>query len=416
MKASTADIREAPGEPRPPSLVYIIGTYPSLTTTFIDREITALRELGAGVRVISVRRTTGALSPSQRALQKGVVYLLPAAKLSVAASHLRFALVKPAAYFGTLLYLVTRRHPSLKARLRTVAHFAAGVYAAHLLSGQRCDHVHAHFADRAATLALVASRLLGVPYSVTAHANDIYVSPVLLPEKIANARFATTCTRYNQEHLARLSGGVGGKVSLVYHGLDLSAFQPDAGARAGKPVILAVGQLKEKKGLGYLIRACRALKDRGHEFECEIVGEGPLRSELEALVRQLSLESTVRLSGALPHPEVVLKYQRAHVFALPCVVAGDGDRDGIPNVLLEAMAMGLPVVSTPVSGIPEVVEDGVNGFLVPPGDEVALADALARLLDDPAARRQLGERGRERVAAEFDAERNARRLLLQFAA
>lgn len=397
------------------NLVYIIGTYPSLTTTFIDREIASLKRLGATVRVVSVRQPSGTLSPEQLDLRRGVLYLLPAPIWAVVRAQAHFALSRPQAYFGMLLYLITRHHTSVKSRFMTAAHFASGVYTAYLLDGYPCDHIHAHFMDRAATLAMVVSRLRAIPFSITAHANDIYLNPVLIPEKLSEAKFVATCTSYNLFHLSRFApGDSANKLTRIYHGLEISKYQPIHRDTPNTPVLLAVGQLKEKKGFAFLLEACRILKDRGYIYKCEIVGDGPLRSQLEAQLRQLSLEDTVMLSGALPHQEVIRRYRQSHVFVLPCVVAGDGDRDGIPNVILEAMAMELPVVSTDHSGIPEVLEDGVNGLMVPPGDYVALADALAGLLEHRDLRKRMGERGREMVAKDFDADRNTRHLLSEF--
>jgi len=396
-------------------VAYIIGTHPSLTTTFIAREVVLLQEWGVHLQVLSIRRPSGQLSPELKALERGVVYLLPVRILSFLAGHLRFAVQRPGSYFGTLFYLLTRPHPNLKARFKTFLHFGEAVCAAYLLGHFRCDRIHAHFVDRAATVALVASRLLQVPYSVTAHAGDIYVAPVLLREKLSGATFVATCSAYNKTHLSRLAKGeFNGKVKCIYHGLNVSHYQPESCAPQGKPVVMAVGQLKERKGFAYLLQACRLLKDRGYDFECQIVGEGPLRETLEAQIRQLSLEDTVVLCGALPHQEVLERYKRASIFALPCILGADGDRDGIPNVILEAMAMELPVVSTRHSGIPEVTEDGVNGLLVPPADAAALAKALGKLLDDPDSRRQLGRRGRQTVIQNFDLEQNVKRLLAEF--
>ena len=398
-------------------LVYIIGTYPLLTTTFIDREVNFLRQWGASLQVVSIRRPSGPLSPDQEALQAGVIYLLPVSWLSFIAGHLRFALLRPRAYLRALTYLLTRPHPNLKSRWMTFLHFAEGVYATHRLRGTPCDHIHAHFVDRAATVALVASRLLSVPYSVTAHANDIYVNPVLLPEKLSGARFIATCTGYNKAHLSRQGqGNFNGKLKCIYHGLDVDRYRPEPCAPPGKPVLMAVGQLKEKKGFAYLIEACRLLTDRGCDLECQIVGEGPLREALQAQIRELALKDTVILCGALPHPEVVDRLRRSTIFVLPCVTSANGDRDGIPNVILEAMAMQLPVVSTRHSGIPEVVEDGVNGVLVPPADAAALADALARLLDDPDSGRRFGRNGRQTVVEKFSVEQNVKHLLAEFTA
>jgi len=170
------------------------------------------------------------------------------------------------------------------------------------------------------------------------------------------------------------------------------------------------------RGFGHLLEACRILAERGIAFECQIVGDGPLRDVLAARILRLDLGSRVSLLGALPHETVLDRYREATVFALPCVTGPDGDRDGIPNVILEAMAMGLPVVSTRHSGIPEAVEDGASGLLVPPGDEEALAQALVRLIDDPPLRERLGRRGRERVRELFDVDANAMMLLAEVVA
>jgi glycosyltransferase involved in cell wall biosynthesis len=396
-------------------LAYIIGTYPSLTTTFIDREIRVLRSEGVQLQVVAVRRPRSDISAEQRELQRGVRYLLPASPPEVAIAHLRFVLLQPLAYTATLLYLLTRRHPSARAWLMTLIHFAMGVYAADLLRHERPDQIHAHFVDRSATVALVAGRLLGVPYSVTAHANDIYVAPVLLPEKLAGARFVATCTGYNRAHLARIGGrALEPRLRRIYHGLELGRYRPNGGPPPGTPVVLAVGQLKEKKGFGHLVAAMALLRGRGLDVTCRIVGEGPLRPQLEAQILRLGLEGVVTLSGALPHEDVIAAYHGATIFVLPCVTGGDGDRDGIPNVILEAMAVGLPVVSTDHSGIPEAVRDGVTGLLVPSAETAALADAIGRLLIDPDLRRRIGAQAREAVAEQFDAERNVRLLLDEF--
>src|SRR5512135_3176317 len=218
------------------TLVYIIGTYPSLTTTFIDREIEFLRRMGVNLQVVSIRRPSSRLSPEQMELQRDVTYLLPVSKLAFMLGHLRFAVRRPRVYFGTLAYLLTRPHPSLGVRFKTLMHFGEGIYAAHVLRRFALVHLHAHFVDRAATVALIASRLLNVPYSVTAHANDIYVNPVLLPEKLSEASFVATCTGYNQAHLAHAGNGdISRKVKCIYHGLDMNGYQPGSNTQQARP-------------------------------------------------------------------------------------------------------------------------------------------------------------------------------------
>ena len=396
-------------------VAYVIGTYPLLTTTFIDREIMLLRQRGVTVDVFSIRRTSRTLSPEQKALQDKVTYLLPVSPLLLLLAHLYFAVRRPAAYWKVFVYLLTRPHPSLKARLKTVLHFGEGVYAAYLMRERSYDQIHAHFVDRATTVALIASRLLDIPYSATAHANDIYVDPVLLPEKVAEAKFVATCTHYNKVHLETvLRPEQQDKVRCIYHGLDMSRYEPQEDTAADRPLLLSVGQLKDKKGFAYLLEACRRLRDWGYDFQCRIVGEGPLRAELEDQIRQLGLQEVVSLCGALAHAEVIEKYRQATIFVLPCILSADGDRDGIPNVILEAMAMELPVVSTRHSGIPEVVHHGHNGLLVPPAEAEPLAEALARLLDEPESRLKYGMKGRETIIEAFTVESNVDKLLREF--
>jgi glycosyltransferase involved in cell wall biosynthesis len=298
----------------------------------------------------------------------------------------------------------------------TVLHFAEGGYAAHLLRKESINHLHAHFADRAATVALVAGRLLGIPYSLGIHAGeDIFVHPVLLPEKFSEAKFIISCTQYNLDYLKQLGlPDLDKKAICIHHGLDIQKYPP-ASQQHKPPMLLSVGRLVEKKGLEYLIKACRQLKDEGREFVCHIVGPGHERQKLETLAAELGLQDTVKFLGALPHDQVVHEYDQATIFALPCIQGNDGSLDGIPNVIPEAMAMQLPVVSTPVSAIPELVENQVNGLLVPPRDEKALAAALACLLDDPSLRARLGETGRQTVTERFNVEQNVHAVYQVFA-
>jgi len=393
-------------------LVYIIGTYPSLTTTFIDREIRALRGWGVEVQVVSIRRGQNQVSAEQEMLREGVIYLLPVSPFKLLMANLYFILFAPLRYFGTLLYLITRPHRSLKSRLMTFLHFFEGVDAAYVLRSHIFHDIHAHFVDRAATVAMAASRLLGRPYSVTAHARDIYVDPVILPEKLAGARFVATCTAYNKSHLSSIINDAN-KIRCIYHGMDVERYQPKPRAE-GKTLVLSVGQLKEKKGFPYLFEACQLLKEQGYDFKCEIIGEGPLHNSLQTEIERLGLKDTVVLLGAQAHQNVIRKYEEAQVFVLPAVPGSDGDRDGIPNVILEALAMELPVISTQHSGIPEVIESGVNGLLVPVEDANSLAKAIAEVLDNPTLGRSFGERGRKKVMEGFSIDANVGKLLNEF--
>lgn len=396
-------------------LVYIIGRYPELTTTFIEREISVLRQLGnVEIQPVSIRYpfTPGTLSPEHQEIRQDTLYLLPQrlSKFNVWAfilGNLRFIFLRPLVYFGTLLYLLRGEHPHLKARLKTILHFWQGVYAAHVLRHQDFDHLHAHFIDRAVVVALVVGRLLNKPYSLTAHASSIFRERILIREKIVNARFMVTVSRYNKAHFLNTYPGLDPeKIHVLHPWVDPSRFilrqAQDRPAHA-RLHILSVGRLVEKKGHSYLIEACHLLKKQGLDFECRVVGEGPLKRELAERIAQYDLGDRVGLMGGQPQSQVLgLLASWADVFALPCVIAQDGDRDGIPVSLAEAMAMELPVISTDIVGISELVQPG-TGILVPPRDPLALAEALRTIhAASPSARGEMGRRGRAVVDAEFN--------------
>lgn len=397
-------------------VTYLLLAYPKLTITFVDREIMILRNLGVNVQICALEKRDGLLSGYQQALKNEVMYLFPASPWAKVKAHLRWLLHRPVRYLSTLIYLLTREHPTFPSHWRTLRHFNQGIYAADRLREQRTDHLHAHFLNQSATIALIASRMLDIPYSVTAHASgELFINPMMLREKMSQAKFVATCTRYNQEYIGVSQGEeIKRKVRVIYHGLDANLYRRRQMPNTARPMILSVGQLRERKGYRYLVEACGLLKQRGLDFECRIIGEGPERAPLESLIERLGLHNHVRLCGAMPQEEVIREYERASIFTLPAVLSKDGDRDGIPNVVLEAMSMEVPVVSTWHSGLPEVIEDGRNGLLVAPEDTEALARALSWLLNHPEQRVQLGHAGRETVQEKFDPERNARQLLTAF--
>ena len=414
-RGSAAAAERSDGSPGSARVTYVIGTYPLLTTTFIDREILLLRSWSLDVDVISLRPPRPGLSPEQLALVETTGYARPAAPLDLIRRNVRFLVRRPQRYLGTFARLVARHGQSLRQRARTAGHFVLGVHVAGMIAETGSTRrIHAHFIDRAATVAYVAARLLDVPYSVTAHASDIYIAPVLLDLKMEGADFVATCTRYNVDHLATTVPRASDRLVLNYHGLDLQRYAPATPAEEGVPTLVAVGQLRPKKGFVHLVEACHLLRLRGTDVRVEIIGAGPQQAELEQQIHKLGLDDVVTLRGALPHGEVIEAYERASAFVLPCVVGDDGDRDGIPNVILEAMAMQLPVVSTRHSGIPEAVEHGTTGLLVPPSDAAALATALEWVIDDPATARQMGRRGRRVITERFDLETNVRTMYDRF--
>ena len=306
-----------------------------------------------------------------------------------AARHARLLRAAPLRYGATLAFALGRGRRGLRDFIR------AGWLAVQLRE-DGVEHLHSHFISAPADIAELVSRLSALPFSISAHAKDIYLSdPADLQRKLLAARFTVTGSEVNRQVLATIAPRA--PVHRMYHGVDHALFHPTLRAPAPDvPLIVSVGRLRAKKGLDNLIDACALLRRRGQAFACEIVGYGEEQARLQAQIDRLGLAGQVRLLGKLAREQVISRYAHAAAYVQPSRIAADGDRDGIPNVLLEAMAMGLPVVATRVSGIPELVGDGFNGLLVQADEPAALADAITRLLKQPALCADLGCRARDR--------------------
>jgi len=277
---------------------------------------------------------------------------------------------------------------------------------------QGITHLHAHFGTIATTVARLAARFAGITYSFTAHAKDIFHRDVVaseLRDKLRDAAAVITVSNFNAQHLRDTFGESAARLYRVYNGLDLQKF-PFSPPAERLPRIVSVGRLVEKKGFATLIQACACLDRRGCPFDCDIIGAGELEAQLQALIRSLGLEQRVRLLGPRPQPDVIQHIRRAAVLAAPCLLAKDGNRDGLPTVLLEAMALGTPCVSTDVTGIPEIVHHDKTGLLVPQRDPERLAEAIERLLQDEPLRLRLARHARRLVEADFDICINAAQL------
>ncbi len=400
---------------RRPRLAYFVNLFPNLIETMIYREVGALRAMGWEIVTFSVRRPPRAeVSREAWPFFEGTHYILPMSAWRMAARHLAAMTRRPLRYWTTLVRCLVGGHGRFRDRARSAAHFAEAIAVLPEVRRARVAHLHAHWATGPATIAMVLARMLDLPFSFTAHAYDIWREQLLLGEKLRAAAFTVTCTEHNRRHLIDTYGVAPERVVTVHHGVDAARFVPVERPRERVPRIVSVGRLVEQKGFDRLVRACRRLADAGVAFTCEIIGDGPLEKRLAALVAELGLDGRVTLAGRLFQEEVVARYASADVFALFCVPASDQDRDGIPNVLIEAMASELPVVSTRFSGVPELVVDGETGILVEPDDEAAQAEALRRLLADAALRRRMGRAGRARVLEGFTTEGSAARLAAVF--
>ena len=398
------------------ALGVLVKTFPKISETFILSELLGLERAGFDLTIFSLQRPTDAISqPAMSRLRARIVYLSEEAPTPArrVARHVAAALRSPAASASAWNDVAL---PSNGLAARDID---TALALAEALREFAVPHLHSHFIDRTGAIGQMAARFAGIGCSLSAHAKDIYLAhPAALRRRLARARFTTTCTEYNRAALAAVAPP-GTSLHRIYHGVDAARFQSlpalaaNAAGRDDRPVLrlLAVGRLRPKKGFATLLQACALLRDRGIAARCEIVGYGEQREQLESMIAELALDGRVELRGKMSHRDLIEVYRQADVFVAPCEIAADGDRDGIPNVLLEAMSMRLAVVSTPVSGIPEILRDGFNGLLVPPCDAGMLASALQSLAADSMLRYRLGREARRSVLEQFGEESNLQSLV-----
>jgi glycosyltransferase involved in cell wall biosynthesis len=390
-----------------PALGMILKGYPRISETFISNEILELERLGFKIHIFSMRRPRESFTHKSVAKICAKVDYLPETMLRhlprLMLHNFRLAARIPRVYWRAVKVALRRFARTRKSA--TLKHLLQGGYLVdRLLPQSRVVHLHAHFAHSPTSVAMFASRLSGLDFSFTAHAKDIYTShPGQLREKIALARFVVTCTGYNRKFLASLANGHITPLYRVYHGIDTTLFVNQVAGRVPQTPyrILTVARMTPKKGLPDVFAAIGALAKRGFAVEHTLIGDGEERDRILRLLNEMGLGAIIRCLGSLPHEEVLDHYRRSDCFVLGCHVAENGDRDGIPNVLMESMAMGVPVVATRVSAIPELVENEVTGLLVDPNDPLALALALERALTDQTLRNSVIPAARKRVQRHF---------------
>ncbi len=385
-------------------------SYPKISETFILNEILELERQGVDLHLFSLRPSPDVKSHPDVAQVQAPVTYIPKLRQAQAYSIDRIQKLVGAQWHWL------RRSPQAYGnawkcyQMQNLAweDFLQAAYLAQELERLGIRHLQVHFANLPTAIVEVAQQFYPFSFNIFAHAKDIYLTPTdTLDRRIAKAEFILTCTGFNAQHLRQISTSET-PIVLSYHGINFDRFTPNLTVRAQSevPLLISVGRFCEKKGFPYLLQACQQLKQSGHKFRCMIIGYGEMQAKLLELIESMDLSDIVTLPGKKTQDELVELYNQASLFVLPCLVTDDGDRDGIPNVLLEAMAMELPIVSTDISGIAELVEDQRHGFLVPEKDSVALTAALAALLAAPERRREMGQQGRQKVLQQFNLERN----------
>jgi colanic acid/amylovoran biosynthesis glycosyltransferase len=397
---------------------YVMSRFPKLSETFVLGEILAVEEQGIEVELYPLLRERAEVMHPEAAALCERARFQPFFSLPILRSQLHFLRRAPRRYIGALWAILRGTWGSANYFVGALGIFPKVVHDARLMEADGITHVHCHFSNHPAAAGFLVNRLTGIPYSFTAHGFDLHVDRHMLCEKLSGAAFVVAVSEYNRRLiLEECVDRARERVAVVHCGVDTEFFRPRESAAPERPFsILCVGTLHEVKGQGYLVEACRLLAESGADVTCTLVGDGPDRAALARQIAESRLEGRVALAGRRTRAEVAELLGRAHVLVSPSVPTAEGKREGIPVVLMEAMAGGVPVVASGISGIPELVEDEETGLLVPPRDPPALAGALRRLYDDPALRERLARAGREIVEREFDVRKNAGELVRRFRA
>lgn len=392
----------------PNRVAYVVKRYPRYSETFIVNEILAHEQAGLEIEIYSLR------PPEDTHFQNAI------ARVRAPVNYIPSAGIK-AIEFWSVMSQISRTLPRVWSTLDAArTEDFRDVYQALLLAQDAhqkgITHLHAHFGTVATTVARLAARTADIPYSFTAHAKDIFHESVChqdLQRKLRDAAAVVTVSDFNARFLEDTYGQAADRVQRIYNGLSLEQFPYRAPADR-PPRVVSVGRLVEKKGFVDLIQACAILTNRGRRFDCQIIGCGELEIELRHQIDALGLQDVVTLIGPRPQNKIIRLVQDAAIFAAPCVVGTDGNRDGLPTVLLEAMALGTPCVSTDVTGIPEVLRHEETGLMVNQHDPEALATAIERLLLQPDLGMRLADRARRLIEANFDVRQNAAGLRSNF--
>jgi glycosyltransferase involved in cell wall biosynthesis len=391
-------------------IAYIVSRFPKISETFVADEIHALERRGFEVELLAlVRHRESIADPGVAPLVERCRFVSPLSP-GLWLAQLAWLARAPRALLAIWMRVLWEHRRSPRLLARAVAVVAIASVQALQLQRSGAAHVHAHWATHPALAAWVVHRLTGLSYSFTAHADDLFVQQTMLAEKARRAAFVVAISEYNRRFLTAWLGSAAPRIEVVHCGVATSRVRPRYGPEGGAFRIACVARLEEKKGQARLVDACADLVRRGIDVHCDLVGDGPQSFALAERIAALGLDDRVVLYGALPRERALSLVAAADAVALPCLVTAAGRRDGIPVALMEAMALGKPVVASRISGIPELIGHERSGLLVEPGDADALAEALSRLARDPAMRRRLGAAGRSCIEREFDLDRSAAQL------
>jgi len=389
-------------------IAYVMSRFPKLTETFVLYEILEQEQRGTSVEIYPLIRVRQPVMHPEVQRLNGRAHFAKTVSTCVLKANFHFMKRMPRTYFRAVAEALRGTWGSARFFFGALVFVPKAVYFARDIQQRGIDHIHAHFATHPALAALVIHRLTGIPFSFTGHGSDLHIDQRMLDRKVEAADFVVTVSRYNREFIVQAAGEQSReKIEVVHCGVDTEYFAPADRPKTGDRLeIVCVASFEEVKGHKYLVEACRLLASRGVEFRCRLIGDGPLREQVVKQIAATGIADRFELLGPRTRPEVREILWSSHVFVLPSVPTSRGQREGIPVALMEAMSCGLPVVSSDLSGIPELVERNVSGVLVPPGDAQSLCNAIERIASNSDLRERLGSAARTKIEAEFDLKRN----------
>lgn len=412
MQSSRPKTPTAKAARRSMKSAYMMSRFPKISETFILFEILEQERLGHTVEVFPLLREHQPVTHPEAERITARAHFHPFISLPIVFANVVFLFKNPLTYCKTLFEVLGGTLGSTNFLLGALMYFPKAVRFAHEMQQLGIEHIHAHFCNHPAVVALIIHRLTGIPYSFTAHGSDLHKDKRMLDKKVAAAAFAVTVSNFNKGEMVKACGdGLRDKIHIIRCGIDSEVFLPVEKKKGRGPLrIICVASYEEVKGHKYLVEACRLLHERGIDFVCDLIGDGPVREQVKKQIADLNLQDKVIIHGSRKRQEVADMMRAADVKVLASVPTAEGKREGVPVVIMEAMATGLPVISSQLSGIPELVDDGRTGILVQPGDTNALTDALQKLYENPTLRFNMGRAGREKVLREFNMKINVEQL------
>lgn len=387
-----------------PKILYILSQFPEVHETFIVRELNGILNRNFSFKIISLKKCKDSIIyPEAVHLQKYAHYPNVKEKLTSILTVLFFVIFQPINFLSTIIILFKDNYHNLLYLLKSLFVLPRATYITWKVRKEKNILVHSHWATIPTNFAWIVSRISKKPYIFTAHAWDIFLHPGNLSRLIEDSLRVITCTNYNKNYLLKNFGhSLSEKINVIHHGLELFRFNKNGHCKSENYIILAVGRLVPQKGFDVLINACEQLKKQNIRFKCYFIGTGVLVNKLKKITFDKNLSEQIVFLGQQSHDNVLDWMNKADVFVAPSVIAPNLDRDGIPNVILEAMALQLPVIGSDVSGIPEVVIEKKTGLLVEPGDSHNLCFALKKIYENPEFREKYGKNGRELIEKKFD--------------